>query len=87
MHAIEFIDCENKDLKKNLRWIEKHAFDPQETSHYHGNLVIHENTICKDRNEAMRKIKDWDTGWYSDHAVRYKNGRKYMWLIKYEYHC
>lgn len=86
MHNIEYAECDNKDLKKTLRWIERHAYDPLETCGYHGNMTVHD-IICKDYNEAMRMIKKWDTGWYSDHAVRYKNGRKYTWLIKYEWHC
>ena len=86
-HSINYVTCGNKDLKKCLKEIFRTAFDPMETSGYHGNMTVHENIICKDRNEAHEKIEKWDTGWYSDHAVRYKDGRKYKWLIKYEYHC
>jgi hypothetical protein len=28
-----------------------------------------------------------DKGWYDDHAVRFRDGRKIFWLVKVEYHC
>lgn len=86
-HAIRMIECANKDINKAMRRIKATAFDPHETSHYHGNMTIHKDTICKNREEAERFIERHDTGWYSDHAVRFKEGRKLTWLIKYEYHC
>ena len=85
-HLINYITCPNKGIKQALKRIEKTAFDPHETSHYHGNMTVHDK-VCKNRAEAERFIEDHDTGWYSDHAVRFKDGRKYTWLIKYEYHC
>ena len=86
-HSINYITCPNKDIKKALKHIQRTAFDPQETCSYHGNMTVHEKTVCKNREEAERFIERHDTGWYSDHAVRFKDGRKYTWLIKYEYHC
>ena len=73
----------NKALKRHLST----AYDPQESSGYHGNMTIHKDIICKNRDEAMQMIQRLDRGWYDDHAVRYKAGRKMMWLVKYEYHC
>lgn len=87
MHSINYVTCGNNEIKKYIKWIEKTAFDPQESSRYHGDMTIHDKVICKDRDEAEEMIKKWDRGWYSDHAVRYKDGRKLTWLIKYEYHC
>ena len=32
-------------------------------------------------------IEKMDNGWYDDHAVRYRDGRKIYWLVKVEWHC
>ena len=40
---------------------------------YHGNMTIHDNVICETYEDAMNKIDGWDTGWYSDHAVQFKD--------------
>lgn len=85
-HSINYIICPNKGIKQALKRIERTAFDPQEACCYHGNMTVHDK-VCKNWEEAKQFIEHHDTGWYSDHAVRYKDGRKYMWLIKYEYHC
>ena len=37
--------------------------------------------------EAMEKLASLDRGWYDDHAVFYKDGRKKYWLVKVEWHC
>lgn len=86
-HAICFTTCKNADINKHLKKVLATAYDPYETSCYHGNMTIHKNIICENREEAERAIERLDNGWYSDHAVRFKEGRKLTWLIKYEYHC
>ena len=86
-HAIRMVECANNDLNKTLKRYLSTAYDPEESSGYHGNMTIHKDTICKNRAEAERFIERHDNGWYSDHAVRYRDGRKLTWLIKYEYHC
>lgn len=86
-HAIRTTTCRNDDLKKTLKRHLATAYDPEEACGYHGNMTIHKDIICKNYDEACKKIEELDTGWYSDHAVRYKDGRKLMWLIKYEWHC
>lgn len=73
---------ENKILKD----LNAFAFDPQESSGYHGNLKFHRDIVCKNEDEAREKIKQLDKGWYDDHAVFFKDGRKKFWLVKYEYH-
>lgn len=85
-HIINHVTCGNSELKATLRRYLATAYDPEECSGYHGFMTIHRDIICKNREEAEQMIEQWDTGWYSDHAVRFKNGRKLMWLIKYEYH-
>lgn len=72
--------------QKILKDLNKWAFDPQESSGYHGNLHFHEYPVYKNIEEAYKAIERLDRGWYDDHAVLYKEGRKIMWLVKYEYH-
>jgi hypothetical protein len=43
---------------------------------YHGNLTIHTNTVYESEEDAEDAIKRYDTGFYSDHAVRFHNTRK-----------
>lgn len=73
--------------KKILADLNGFAYDPEETSGYHGNLKFHEDIICKNEEKAREVIGQLDKGWYDDHAVFFKDGRKKFWLIKFEYHC
>jgi hypothetical protein len=41
---------------------------------------------CKNYVEAVEYIKSHDRGWYDCLAVKYKNGRRKLWLVKIEYH-
>ena len=70
-----------------LKDLNSFAYDPQESSGYHGNLKFHRDIVCKTVEEAEKKIKQLDNGWYDDHAVFFKDGRKKYWLVKYEFHC
>ena len=87
-HAIRYLDyhCSTSE-KQILKDINSFAYDPEETSGYHGNLTFHKNIVCKTREEAEEKLKELDKGWYDDHAVYFKRGRKKFWLVKYEFHC
>lgn len=40
----------------------------------------------KNRDEAKKYIDTHDRGWYDNLAVRFKDGRKVLWLVKYEFH-
>ena len=88
-HAIGYTDFRKSEMtpKKIVKWLNEFAYDPEETSGYHGNIKFHETPIYKNRDEAVKAIEKLDKGWYDDHAVLYKDGRKLMWLVKYEYHC
>ena len=87
-HAIRHLDYHCSVSKtKILKDINSFAYDPQESSGYHGGLVFHDDIICKTREEAMEKLASLDKGWYDDHAVFYKDGRKKYWLVKVEWHC
>lgn len=41
------------------------------TGSYHGNLSIHDCIVCDSEAEAREAIDRLDTGFYSDHAVRF----------------
>lgn len=86
-HAIRYLTyhCSTSEAAI-LKDINRFAYDPEETSGYHGNLHFHRDIICANEEEAMEKIKTLDKGWYDDHAVFFKDGRKKYWLVKVEYH-
>lgn len=86
-HVIEYIDyhCSVSE-KKILKDLNEFAYDPEESSGYHGGLKFQKEPIYKNREKALEAIKKLDKGWYDDWAVRYRNGRKVYWLVKCEYH-
>ena len=87
-HAIEHLDYHcSKSQSAIFKEINKFAYDPQESSGYHGNLKFHTEPVYANREAALAAIERLDKGWYDDHAVRYKDGRKIFWLVKVEYHC
>ena len=87
-HAIRHLDYHCSVSEKTiLKDINSFAYDPQETSGYHGDLTFHKEPVYKTREDAMAAIEKLDKGWYSDHAVRYRDGRKIYWLVKVEWHC
>ena len=63
------------------------AYDPQETNGYHGHMTFHREPVYRNEDEAMAAIKKLDKGWYDDHAVMFRVGRKKFWLVKVEWHC
>ena len=87
-HAIRYLTyhCSTTETQI-LKDISSFAYDPEETSGYHGNLKFHRDIICKDEDEARQTIEKMDKGWYDDHAVFFKDGRKKYWLVKVEWHC
>ena len=87
-HAIKHLDyhCSISETSI-LKDINSFAYDPQESHGYHGDLTFHKEPVYKDRDEALKAIETFDKGWYNDHAVRYREGRKIYWLVKVEWHC
>ena len=61
-----------KDLKAWISRITECAYDPMETSSYHGHLTIHDHQVYGGYNEALDAIKRYDNGWYDDHIVEYR---------------
>lgn len=87
-HAIRYMDyhCSSNE-KSILKDISSFAYDPEESSGYHGQMTFHKEPVYKTREEAQAAIENFDKGWYDDHAVRYRDGRKIFWLVKVEWHC
>ena len=86
-HIIRYLDYHcSRSEKSILNEINGFAYDPEETSGYHGNLKFIKEPVYKTRKEAEEAIKKLDKGWYDDYAVRYRYGRKIFWLVKIEYH-
>lgn len=73
--------------KQILKDLNSFAFDPKETSGYHGNLKFHDDIVCKNSEEAETKLRQLDKGWYDDHSVMFWDKGKKYYLVKYEYHC
>lgn len=88
-HCVGYLEFRKSKTspRQILKELNTFAYDPQETEGYHGDLKFHELPVYKNREEAEKAIKRLDNGWYDDHAVVFKDGRKKMWLVKYEYHC
>lgn len=87
MHQIETLTFSSRKTKpgivKDCNMIAKRESD----SHgplYHG--IRFHDAVLKDRAEAERWIELNDSGWYDNLAVRYKDGRKILWLVKIEFH-
>ena len=60
-HAIRHLDyhCSTSE-KAILKDINRFAYDPEETSGYHGNLKFHRDIVCKDEDEARQTIEKMD---------------------------
>lgn len=87
-HEIRYIDYHCSATEKQiLKDLNRFAYDPQESSGYHGGLTFHRDIVCKTREEAEEKIQSLIKRSYDDHAVFYKDGRKKFWLVKVEWHC
>ena len=75
-HAIDYYVT---DKRSNIMSVaEKHAFyntdrGENPSGSYHGNMHIHDKPICESYEDAVEHIASWDTGWYSDHAVQFKD--------------
>lgn len=87
-HAIRYLEypCATSE-KAILKDLNSFAYDPQESSGYHGNIKFYREPVYKNREEAEEAIRKMDNGWYDDYAVRFHQGRKISWLVKCEWHC
>ena len=87
-HAIRHLTyhCSTSE-KAILKDLNTFAYDPQETSGYRGNMKFHREPVYRNQEEAAAAIEKLDKGWYDDHAVMYRDGRKKFWLVKVEWHC
>lgn len=87
MHNINYTvyHC-SKTEKQILKDLDTWAYCPEESSGYHGNIRFHKIPVYKNEEEARKAIEEMDKGWYDDHAVMFRDGRKKFWLVKTEYH-
>lgn len=75
-HAIDYFSVSNeKSIITAAQEFAQYNTDRQEnpSGSYHGNMTIHKNIVCENWEEAVKYIKSKDNGWYSDHAVQYKD--------------
>lgn len=75
-HAINYFTVDDKSgIMRVAENYARHNTDMEEnpSGSYHGNMTIHKNTICESYEDAEVFIKRHDTGWYSDHAVQFKD--------------
>lgn len=88
MHSINYPEyhCSVSE-KKILADLNQWAYDPQETSGYHGMMTFHRDIVCKNREEAREQLEKLERCPYDDHAVMFKDSRKKYWMCKVEYHC
>ena len=87
-HAIEFMTYHCSTTEKQiLKDLNSFAYDPQESSGYHGGMTFHRDIVCKNLNEAKAKLLELSRCSYDDHAVMYRDGRKKYWLCRVEWHC
>lgn len=75
-----------KSEKSIMKELNKWAYCPYESSGYHGNMTFHRDIVCKNEDDAEAMIKKLDRGWYDDHAVMFKDGRRKFWKVKVEWH-
>ena len=86
MHEIHY---RRFPVKKTLGAIQKECDkEAVEYGDYHHKLdpIRFKDRVCKDENEARSWIEQNDSGWYDQLAIKFKEGRKIFWLVKYEYH-
>lgn len=75
-HAVDYITVDKRSeiIKAAERFASRNVDRLENPSgSYHGNMHIHDSPICESWEEAKERIEGWDTGWYSDHAVQYKD--------------
>lgn len=86
MHELHMREFPTKTSKQRMFNIcSKHA---EQEGDYHSPLdgMRFTDTVLANREEAERWIEAHDRGWYDNLAIRFKDGRKIMWLVKYEFH-
>ena len=88
MHAIETWTFTAKDSKKKIEKIcNQRAKEDGDYGHGLDGGIRFNDTVLPDRETAEKWIRSHDRGWYDNLAIRFKEGRKINWLVKFEYHC
>ena len=76
----------NYSKKKIAKECDLHA--TYEGDYHHGLQppIRFNDLVLKNEEEAERWVREHDSGWYDNLAVRFKEGRKINWYVKYEFH-
>ena len=87
MHAIEFIDFSTRKQQKTILKECKQIADAN--GDYPGQIdgIRFRDVVLDSRKEAEDWIDEHDKGWYDNLAIKFKDGKKVLWLVKIEYHC
>jgi len=88
MHAIEYLDFSCRTSERTIYKECKRLADRE--GDYPNQLdsgIRFKDYVMKNRAEAENWIEQHDSGWYDNLAIKYKDGRKIMWLVKIEFHC
>lgn len=87
MHAIHLWSFPCKTNEKVI--LSECAKCADENGDYEGQIthILFKDEVKKNYEEAETWIRENDKGWYDNLAIKYKEGRRIMWLVKFEYHC
>lgn len=88
MHEIRIMSYSSR---KGINSIQKECSRIADTEgDYKGQLsrgIRYKDSVLDSRAAAERWIKENDSGWYDNLAIKYKDGRTVKWLVKIEFHC
>lgn len=87
MHAIHYLDFSCR--KSETAIVKECSRIADREGDYKGQIthIRFKDIVLGDRGEAEEWLDTNDSGWYDNIAIKYKDGRKMMWLVKIEYHC
>ena len=87
MHAIEYLDYPSRKTTSAI--CKDCGRIADRNGDYKGQArdITFCDKVLADRRAAEEWIRLNDAGWYHSLAIKYKDGRKIMWLVKIEYHC
>jgi len=88
MHAIEKWTFPTKTTKKQIeKACNQRAIEDGDYHHGLDGGIRFNDTVLPNIKAAEAWIEVNDRGWYDNLAIRFKEGRKIFWLVKFEYHC
>ena len=87
MHQIEYLTYTSRKSEKTI--LKECSVIADWEGDYKGQIkhIRFKDIVKNNYDEAYEWIRQNDNGWYDNLAVKYKDGRKVMWLVKIEFHC